>query len=56
MGKENFREDGVLCGVLLVSGDLGPDANSLQDFVKVTYHFWAYEMKSGPKPYLQCLL
>ena len=47
MGKENVRQDGVLCGALLVSGDLGPNADSLQDFVKVTYPIGACKLKSG---------
>ena len=39
-------QDGVLGGTLLVSGDLDPGADSLQDVGKVTYRFWTCQMKS----------
>lgn len=41
-GRRKFEgQYRLFCRALLMSGDLGPDVNSLPDVGKVTYHVWS---------------
>lgn len=45
-GKEHVGQHEVFHRTLFMPGDPGPDVDSLQDVGKVTYYFWACQMKS----------